>query len=234
MLGFAEAAEQRAYEIRKMILSLPFKITFSTSISVKSATNGRILDYLSEAGLEQLCVGFESVDEMQLKRYGKQQTLEENYMAADEITRRGIPILPGLITFDPFATKDTISKNLNFLFDKLHHYNIGKLTKRLHVLTGTPIVEMVRRAGLLTGDYLYYDYNFQNQDVELLYRKFQEYSKMVQGIQKRVDRGSLQLQKLIGQYHKNVAIKILEGVEWKEYAILQIKTIEKILEEVKK
>ena len=125
MLGFSEQAEQRAKELHDMFLSLPFRISFSTSISVRSATNGRILDYLTEAGLEQLCVGFESADAVQLKHYGKQQSLEENFKAAEEITKRNIPMLPGLITFDPFATKETVSKNLSFLFDHLHHYNLG-------------------------------------------------------------------------------------------------------------
>lgn len=231
MLGPQIIAEERAKEIRSMLHSLPFKITFSTSISVRSATNGIVLDYLVDAGLEQLCVGFESADEIQLKRYGKQHSLEENYIAAEKITQRNIPLLPGLITFDPFATPETVSKNLNFLFNNLGHYDLGKLTKKLHILTGTPIQKMVEKAGLLTGDYLYYDYRFQNKEAELLYKQFCEYTDMVKDIQRVADKSNLKIRFRIGQYHRKIAERILAGQNWRYTVNNEIEKMKKILEE---
>lgn len=229
LLGPIENAQQRAIEIRNMVNQLPFKITFSASISVKSATNGIILDSLLDAGLEQLCIGFESADENQLKRYCKQQSLEENFIAAEEITKRKINILPGLITFDPFATKDTIEKNLKFLFDKLHHYDLGKLTKKLHILTGTPMARLVEREGLLVGDYLYYDYVFQNGEVERLYNDFNKYTNEVKKLQQKVNSCGRQFDKKIGIHHKNAANYILSSNDWENLCNKEIKEIEKEL-----
>ena len=85
MLGPLEKAEERAAELRGAFLSLPFEVKYSGSISVKAATNEKILDLLTESGLVQLGIGFESADRDQLRRYCKQQTLEDNFIAAKNI-----------------------------------------------------------------------------------------------------------------------------------------------------
>ncbi len=230
MLGPIDGAEQRAKDLHEWIKSLPYRITFSGSISVRAATNGTILDYLVDAGMEQLGIGFESADAEQLKRYNKQQSLEENYIAAQKIVERNINLIPGLITFDPFATTETIRNNLNFLFDHLHHYELGKLTKRLYILTGTPITKLIERSGLLIGDYLNYDYKFLYPEVESLYRDFQEYTDMAKGTQKQINKAGLAYNKAIGLHHKNVAERILAREEWREYAAQQLECIKNEME----
>ena len=231
MLGPIDGAEERARELHDWIRTLPYRITFSGSISVRAATNGRILDYLVDAGMEQLGIGFESADAEQLKRYNKQQTLEENYLAAKNIVERKINLIPGLITFDPFATTETIRSNLNFLFDHLHHYELGKLTKRLYILTGTPMAKMVEKSGLLTGDYLNFDYRFQHSEVEELYHDFQVYTDMAKDIQKQINKAGLAYNRDIGMHHKNVAEKILAREQWQDYAAQQLQCIRKKLQE---
>jgi len=225
MLGPIEGAEARAKEIYEAINTLPYKISFSGSISVKAATNGRILDYLLGAGLEQLGIGFESADEEQLKRYNKQQSLEDNFVAARNIVERNINLIPGLITFDPFATTETIRKNLNFLFNHLNHYDLGKLTKKLYVITGTPIARLVEKNNLLVGDYLNYEYRFMHAETEMLYQNFQKYTEMAKDIQIEVNRRGLAFDKEIGKHHRNVAEAILEQRPWEEYALEEIEQI---------
>lgn len=233
MLGPIEGAENRAKEFHAAIKRLPFKITFSGSISVKAATNGKILDYLVDFGLEQLGIGFESADAEQLKRYNKQQSLEENFIAARNIVERNINLIPGLITFDPFATADTIKKNLNFLFNHLHHYDLGKLTKKLYVITGTPIAKLVERNDLLVGDYLNYEYRFMHKETERLYRDFQKYTDLVKDVQIEINRKGLAFDKGIGHHHQNVAEKILSLDEWEAYALAEINEIKKEMEGIK-
>lgn len=230
MLGPIEGAERRAKDLLEWTRSLPYRITFSGSISVRAATNGRILDYLMDAGMEQLGIGFESADAEQLRRYNKQQTLEENYIAAKNVVDRGINLIPGLITFDPFATTETIRNNLSFLFDHLHHYELGKLTKRLYILTGTSIARLIERNGLLIGDYLNYDYRFQHSEVEALYHDFQEYTNMAKDIQKQINRAGLSYNKSIGVHHRNVAEKILSKEPWRPYAIQELEAIKREME----
>lgn len=230
MLGPIEGAEERAKEFQEAIAKLPFKITFSGSISVRAATNEKILDYLIDAGLEQLGIGFESADAEQLKRYNKQQSLKENYIAAKNIVERKINLIPGLITFDPFATPETIRKNLDFLFNHLHHYDLGKLTKKLYVITGTPIAKLVEKNNLLIGDYLNYEYRFMYEETEHLYQAFQKYTEMVKKVQIEINRRGLSFNKNIGRHHKNVAEKILSMEEWEQYAIIEIREIIKEME----
>ena len=232
MLGPIDGAEARAKEFHDAIKELPFGITFSGSISVKAATNGKILDYLLDAGLEQLGIGFESADAEQLKRYHKQQSLGENYIAAKNIVDRGINLIPGLITFDPFATTDTIRKNLDFLFNHLHHYDLGKLTKKLYVITGTPIAKLVEKNNLLIGDYLNYEYRFLHKETERLYNAFQKYTKMVKDIQIEINKHGLAFDKNIGRHHQNVAERILETDDWYDYATAEIDKLKQDIEGV--
>lgn len=79
---------------------------------------------------------------------------------------QNINLILGLITFCPFATADTIRKNLEFLFNHLHYYDLGKQTKKLFVITGTPIAMLVERNNLLVGDYLNYEYKFMYDETE--------------------------------------------------------------------
>lgn len=232
MLGPIESAEERAKEFHDAIKQLPFRITFSGSVSVRAATNGRILDYLTDSGLEQLGIGFESADAEQLKRYNKQQTLEENFIAAKNIVERNINLIPGLITFDPFATTNTIRKNLDFLFNHLHHYDLGKLTKKLYVITGTPIARLVEQNNLLVGDYLNYEYRFMYDETERLYQDFQKYTDLVKEVQIEINRRGLAFNKNIGHHHQNVAEMILSVKEWKPYAISEIEKIKREIQGV--
>ena len=230
MLGPIEGAENKAKEFCNAIKTLPFDIKFSTSISVRAATNVKILDYLQDCGLEQLGVGFESVDEEQLKRYNKQQTLAENYMAAKNIVSRKINMIPGLITFDPFVTTEAVGKNLKFLFDNLKHYDLGKLTKRLHVITGTPIANLVEREGLLVGDYLNYEYKFKYKETQKLYNELSKYTEMVTDLQKIANSKDDTVAKRIREHHRNVANCIISGKQWEDFAKKEICEINKYLE----
>ena len=207
------------------------KIEFTGSISVKAATKPQILDQLLDAGLNQLCLGFESVDEEQLKRYNKQQTIEENFIAAHEVTKRNIRILPGLITFDPLATVMTVKSNLEFLWNNLHHYDIDKFTKKLHILTGTPLVRMIEKAGLLSGDYLGYDYRFLYPETEALFNDFKQYTEMVRPLQLKARLMGIADKDYFYNQHLKVAKIILERSPWMEVAHKEIRTMEKMLED---
>ena len=230
MLGPISGAKQRAEELRIAFKSLPFKISFSTSISVKAACDEDILDCLIDAGLSQLGVGFESADANQLKRYGKQQTLSDNFLAAENLTARHLALIPGLITFDPFATVQTIKRNLDFLWHNLHHYDLGKLTKRLHFLTGTPIVKLVEKEGLLIGDYLGYDYRFRDFEVDAIYRDFVHYTQMAKNVQIRAKYHGLDRDEEFSSHHLKVAETILTRSLWEETACQEISVMEHLLE----
>ena len=226
LLGPLRLVEKRAEELAKMIFELPFKISFNCSISVKCALNRHILKLLVDCGLRQLGIGFESADESQLKRYHKAQTLEENFIAAGNIVALGIKLIPGLITFDPYSTPQSVQANLDFLFDQLHHYELGKLTKRLHLIPGTPIVKQIAQDGLLIDDPLVPEYRFQYPGMAEIYDNFVDYTRQVQliiGCKRNqgesfrelisVHRKTIQTI-LTGEYDANETTSILTG--WKE------------------
>ena len=233
LLGPSYNSLNRAKEIRDMIKSLPFSISFSASISVRAACSEEIVDVLQDAGLVQLCVGFESADEQQLRRYGKQQRLEENFIAAENLSKRELNVLPGLITFDPYSSTDSIRKNLDFLFDNLKHYNISKLTKRLHLLTGSPFVRMCQKDNLLTGDYLSYDYVFKDECIKKIYNNFSVYVELVKDIERSMVKKPMHIASLIGNHHRKVAEHILQNNSIDQFILNEIESLKNLLVELK-
>ena len=230
MLGPLDGAEGRAREIRDAFSSLPFCVRYSGSISVKAALNGRILDMLVESGLEQLGIGFESADPGQLRRYCKAQTVEENVAAAKNIVERRMSLIPGLITFDPFATPETVARNLDFLYNHLHHYDLGKLTKRLHVISGTPMEKMIRDAGLLVCDGGALEYRFEHEMTKALYEAFVSYTDMVRDLQVRANALGRVVAQEVGRKHREVADRIISGEAWRPFAEDVVKEIRVLLE----
>ena len=229
LLGPIATAQHRANELKALFCSLPFKATFSAAISVKAACNENIIETLQEAGLEKLCIGFESADEAQLKRYNKQQNLEDNFIAAELLVKRDVKMLPGLITFDPYSSKDTVKNNLLFLFNHLHHYDLAKLTKKLHLLTGTAMIKKCANDKLLLGDYLYYDYNFRDPVVGEIFKQLQLYTEKVKEIQKHVIHMDTALQQLAGKIHAEVANNIINGIYSDEFMQNRIQQLVNIL-----
>jgi radical SAM superfamily enzyme YgiQ (UPF0313 family) len=216
LLGPRQGALQRAKELRDELKRRNLNINFSASIAVNTATND-VLNYLQDAGLEQLGLGFESADEKQLRRYRKPQTLRQNFEVAELIRLKNIKLIPGLITFDPFADRQAVRNNLSFLYHDLNHFDLSKLTKRLHLVTGTPIVEDVRKAGLLKQDYLNYDYAFQYDDTLSLYQEFEAYTQMISPYQLMAkENKDLILQEDLNQLQKKVAFLILDQGTWRE------------------
>ena len=208
ILGPLHTAEERAIELTSMLKSLPFPVTYNCSISVKCALNEKILSLLKDSGLRQLGIGFESVDEAQLRRYNKVQSVDDNFIAARNISNLRINLIPGLITFDPYSTPETVHKNLLFLFDHLNHFEIGKLTKRLHLIPGTPIVTKIKRDNLLVGNNLKPDYIFLHPEMHEIYKNFQIYTEMLKNILGHEYAQGKKFYKMI-KFHKSVIADIL-------------------------
>ena len=133
---------------------------------------------------------------------------------------------------NPFATKETIRKNLDFLFNHLHHYDLGKLTKKLYVITGTPIAKLVEKNNLLVGDYLNYEYRFMYEETKQLYQAFQKYTELVKDVQIEINKRGLAFNKTMGSHHQNVAERILANEDWEAYAIKEIDEIRKEMDGV--
>lgn len=226
-LGPAKQSEQRAEEFLAEIKKRKLKIEFSASISVKSAIQEKCLDLLIEAGLKQLCIGFESVDDEQLDRYRKPQTKEENYAVAKLLRTKKIKLVPGLITFDAFATPESIEKNIDFLFNHLNHFELSKLTKKIHLITGTPMVNSIEKHGLLEGDYLNYEYRFYDKKTEELYRNFEKYTELVSKIQLKLRNKSNNDREKLEFLHKKYSDKILKFESWRELLNEDLEKIEK-------
>jgi hypothetical protein len=156
--------------------------------------------------------------------------VEENVAAAKNIVERRMSLIPGLITFDPFATPETVARNLDFLYNHLHHYDLGKLTKRLHVISGTPMEKMIRDAGLLVCDGGALEYRFEHEMTKALYEAFVSYTDMVRHLQVRANALGRVVAQEVGRKHREVADRIISGEAWRPFAEDVVKEIRVLLE----
>ena len=74
-----------------------------------------IMRTLYKAGLTRIFIGLESGSSSQLRRYGKQISVNGNYKAIEILREIGIDVVAGFIPIDHIMTLEELQENLKFL-----------------------------------------------------------------------------------------------------------------------
>jgi radical SAM superfamily enzyme YgiQ (UPF0313 family) len=122
-------------------------VMFGTQISVDIARDDKMLALCAEAGLTNLFVGIESVNEASLKASGKRQNLVSDMAGrVENIVSHGIDVTAALMLgFDP-DTLDIFEQQHDFAMDlPVSTFKISVLTAP----TATPLHEEMARSGRL-------------------------------------------------------------------------------------
>lgn len=134
-----------------------------------------LLDLLVRSGLEKVNVGIESGVASELKLWDKRATVEDNIRIIRLLREHGIYLALGFIPLHPYATCETLIENAQFLRDHCGH-NLRRLTERLEIYPGTPIISRLTEDGLLAETYWDtldpYSYRFRDERIERLARHF--------------------------------------------------------------
>ena len=130
-----------------------------------------IMKHCTEAGLTRVFLGLESGSQSQLKRYGKQITVEENYKAIKVLRELGIDVVAGYIPIDYLMTVTELRETLEFLEKTGMGLKVTNPLSVLRVQSGSPYLKLMEHEGLLeeqTEDLVFYKAHFKDPRIELV------------------------------------------------------------------
>jgi anaerobic magnesium-protoporphyrin IX monomethyl ester cyclase len=167
----------RIREIATGILDRKLDVYYNVCMRAEnwSDDDSGLLKLLVDSGLEKANVGIESgtVDELLL--WQKRATVADNERMIRLLREHGIYLAMGFIQFHPYSTLDSLKGNADFLRRNAGH-NLRRLTERLEIYPGTPLLERMERDGLMDESYEislnHYGYHFKDDDVARLAKHF--------------------------------------------------------------
>lgn len=128
-----------------------------------------IMVELTEAGLERVFIGMESGSPSQLRRYGKQVSVEGNYKALEILHELGIDVVAGYIPIDPAMNLTELQENIAFLRRTGMYRKVTNPLSVLRVQAGSPYLKLARQRGLLqesTDDLVFFKAAFEDRSVQ--------------------------------------------------------------------
>jgi radical SAM superfamily enzyme YgiQ (UPF0313 family) len=171
---------ERARKIAEEILQRRLQITWSISTRADHVFERKntpeenqnlraIMQVCHDAGLIRVFLGLESGSQSQLKRYGKQITVEENYMAVQILREIGIDVVAGYIPIDYLMTVQELRETLEFLDKTDMGLKVSNPLSVLRVQEGSPYLKLIEHKGLLrerTEDLVFYNADFQDKRIQ--------------------------------------------------------------------
>lgn len=149
------------------LIELNYDITYSADFRVdfyKKATNS-VLNKLKKLDFIYVFLGVEAGNDIDLKVYGKNATINDIEECMALFKRNGINVDIGFINFNPYSTVLSLRQNMKFL----HKYGLDSYLlniRQLRIYIGTELYEQVVNDGLYIDDY---NYHFVDNDIEKMY-----------------------------------------------------------------
>jgi radical SAM superfamily enzyme YgiQ (UPF0313 family) len=163
----------RVAQVARGILERKLDIYYNCCMRAEnwSDDDHELLDLLVKSGLEKVNVGIESGTTWELELWEKRATVADNVRILRLLREHGIYLAMGFIQFHPYSTVDSLRENAEFLRKNCGH-NLRRLTERLEIYPGTPLIKRLEGDGLLGEAYWrefdHYDYGYQDERVERL------------------------------------------------------------------
>ncbi len=126
-----------------------------------------VVEAAREMGAVHVFLGIENARRERLTYLGRTHRPEHNARALELCETHGIGASFNLMLFDPDCTLQDIRQNLAFAEHTAHlPWNLC----RTEIYAGTELLERLRRAGRLRGDYRSYGYEMLDPRAELMFR----------------------------------------------------------------
>ncbi len=122
---------------------------------------------LVEMGTVGIFLGVENASESGLKALVRGSNLDEIYDSLELLDKYPISLTFNLLIFHPKASLVEINDNIYFMNKNLDKaFDFG----RAEIVAGSPLEKLVRRKGLLRGEWPQWDYTIEDQGVEKMFR----------------------------------------------------------------
>lgn len=204
-----------------------------------------LLQKLMHIGMNSLFIGVESINQEDLDVYHRVGNPEKTYWLMDELNKIGIScninskirMKLGYITFNPYSTRETLSKSVDFL--RRYQITPKKLLNIIKPYYKTPIYDILNENHLLLSDNTI---RFIDPDIGVLYSTIKEIMGSVLAFRERIRLPVKMHFKLnIGSYHSelddfrkaidNMCFDVFEellNADISEFSLIKQKYYEKI------
>ena len=155
-------------ELKRHHLNLAFQCYIKASSLQDTKSDHKLLELMHEVGFREIFIGIESGNQEDLILYNKYTTIEQNRVIIDIIKQHDIFPIIGFIAYNPYSTRDRITKNFLYLCDiectYLHNYIYSSVVINKY----TKLYDMIQTDGLFADEeraYLDVKYTYENDDV---------------------------------------------------------------------
>jgi len=126
-----------------------------------------ILTILEEMGTVGVFLGVENASDRGLKALARSSTVDEINHSLKLLEDFNMGVTFNLLIFHPRATLEEINENICFMNrNKKLAFDFG----RAEIVAGSPLEQLVKRKGLLMGQWPHWDYRIQDDAVEKMFR----------------------------------------------------------------
>jgi anaerobic magnesium-protoporphyrin IX monomethyl ester cyclase len=126
-----------------------------------------ILTLLEEMGIVGVFLGVENASDSGLKALARSSTVDEINHSLELLEDFDMGVTFNLLMFHPRATLEEINENISFMNkNKNLAFDFG----RAEIVAGSPLEQLVKRKGLLMGQWPHWDYRIQDDAVEKMFR----------------------------------------------------------------
>ncbi|HHY00122.1 MAG TPA: radical SAM protein [Methanothermobacter sp.] len=129
--------------------------------------NEEILILLEELGTVGVFLGVENASNSGLKALARGSNMDDVYHSLKLLENYHMGVTFNLLMFHPRATLKEINENIYFMNQNLRMaFDFG----RAEIVAGSPLERLVKRKGLLRGDWPHWDYRIQDDATEKMFR----------------------------------------------------------------
>ncbi|MBI5680559.1 MAG: B12-binding domain-containing radical SAM protein [Methanobacterium sp.] len=122
---------------------------------------------LKDIGTVGAFMGVENASESGLKSLARGSTIEDITNSMEILKKHEIAVTFNLLFFHPKASLCEINENIYFMKEHADHaFGFG----RAEIVAGSPLDRLVRKKGLLRGEWPSYDYKIEDSSVEKMFR----------------------------------------------------------------
>ena len=126
-----------------------------------------VASVLKEIGTVGAFMGVENASASGLRSLARGSTIEDIENSMEIFKNHEIAVTFNLLMFHPKATLDEINENIYFMKEHADHaFGFG----RAEIVAGSPLDQLVRRKGLLRGEWPSYDYKIEDSSMERMFR----------------------------------------------------------------
>lgn len=158
VIGPGTQGRERLREIGALLMESQRKIDFFLTVRADQVET-ELFQELKQAGLKKVEIGIESMAASQLRRYGKNISVEVNRGALRILEDLDIQSEVFMIPFDPQVTYDELQQNLSFYAERFKKcsrgYDVAPLSmgNYLYPYPGTSTRALYRRLGWLDSEH---------------------------------------------------------------------------------